>query len=148
MTFRNKKTVLTLSSGLLKEHLPDCVERKRKLQTLKFPFMVRSHGFPSFILLRKKRICSRKNMQSVEIHNNVFFAVFTLYPRYPVLMEMVRLYFSNRIHFWNSCDVGGNCSPLSSSNGILGSWERFLKAFIWLLTAMHSSGLQEGLDLV
>lgn len=73
MKFRNKKTVLTPSSGLLKEHLPDCVERKRKLQTLKFPFMVRSHGFPSFILLRKKHICSRKNMQSVKIHNNVFF---------------------------------------------------------------------------
>lgn len=101
MKFRNKKTVLTLSSGLLKEHLPDCVERKRKLQTLKFPFMVRSHGFPSFILLRKKHICSRKNMQSVKIHNNFFFffAVFTLCPRYPVLMDMVRLYLSNRIHF-------------------------------------------------
>lgn len=115
---------------------------KGKFQILRISFMVRSRCFPSFILLRKKHICSHKNMQSVKIHNDAF-AMLTLCPRYPVLMDMVRLHLSNRIHFWNSYDVGGNCSLLSSSNGILGSWERFLKAFIWLLTAANSSGLLE-----
>lgn len=51
MTFINKTTILTLSSNLVREHLPGYVEIKGKLQTLKIPFMVRSHCFPSFILL-------------------------------------------------------------------------------------------------
>lgn len=56
---------------------------------------------------------------------------------------MGRLCLSNRIRFQNSCDASRNCSLLCSSNGILGSWGRFLKAFIWFLTAVRSPRLPD-----